>query len=80
VNFTSQPCSPGLGEQQQRGIRGPTLHKRERPGAHATPTRRSVCWGGLEMDGGEAVDQVVDMRGEEGFEWFSEIHNGHEGS
>jgi len=32
------------------------------------------------MDGGEAVDQVVDMRGEEGFEWFSEIHNGHEGS
>jgi len=28
------------------------------------------------MDGGEAVDQVVDMRGEEGFEWFSEIHMG----
>jgi len=53
-------------EEQQRGIRGPTLHKRERPGAQAAPTRRSVCWGGLETDGGEAVDQAVNVRSRKG--------------
>jgi len=43
-----------------------TQARKARSPGKATPTRRSVCWGGLEMDGGEAVDQAMNVRGRKG--------------